>query len=68
MCIKTPEPPEVPPAPAVPSKASEEAQARRANVTRLALDQQGRQETVRTSAQGADDFGENLRRTKLGGL
>lgn len=66
MCFQRP--PKVPAAPPVPSKEAEDAQRRRANEAVSAKQQQGRAATIITSPLGVSGFGEDVRRTRLGGF
>lgn len=67
MCfsVKTPE---VPKAPPVPNKNAEDAQRRRAAEAQAAESAKGRQATIITSPLGDPGFGENVKRTRLGGV
>ena len=60
--------PPIPAAPPVPSKESQDAKARRANEAVAAQQEQGRAATIITSPLGVSDFGQNVNRTKLGGM
>lgn len=60
--------PAIPAAPPVPSKEAEDAQRRRANEAANAQQQQGRAATIITSPLGVSGFGEDVRRTRLGGF
>lgn len=66
MCFQ--KAPKVPAAPPVPSKESEDAQRRRANEAVAADQQQGRAATIITSPLGVAGFGNEVRKTKLGGV
>jgi hypothetical protein len=67
MCFsaKTPDIPKPPP---VPSKNAEDAKRRMAAEAELSRMQQGRASTVVTSPLGVSNFGEEVKRTKLGGF
>ncbi|KFB11037.1 hypothetical protein [Nitratireductor basaltis] len=60
--------PDVPKAPPVPSASSEEAKRRRANEVAANEAAKGRSATIITSPLGDPSYGQNVRRTQLGGL
>lgn len=66
MCF--PKPPKIPAAPPVPSKTAEDAQRRRANEATSAQQMKGREATIITSPLGDPGFGEEVKKTKLGGI
>lgn len=65
MCFSTPKVPDPPP---VPSKNAEDAQRRRANELAANRQARGREATIITSPLGDPDFGQNVRRTQIGGF
>lgn len=67
MCFKV-DTPKVPDAPPVPNKNAEDAKRRRAAEAQAAEASQGRQATIITSPLGDPSFGENVKRTRLGGV
>ncbi|MGB3389462.1 MAG: hypothetical protein WBA88_15925 [Pseudaminobacter sp.] len=66
MCF--PKPPKQASAPPVPSKEAEDAKRRRANEAAASEQQAGREATIITSPLGVSSFGEDVKRTKLGGF
>lgn len=67
MCFK-PKTPDVPEAPPVPSAEAEQAKTRRADEKQAAEQAQGRASTIITTPLGAQDYGENRKRTTIGGF
>ena len=67
MCF-TPDEPEVPEPPPVPSAESEEARTRRANQMVQAEQQRGRAATILNTPLGDPGYGQNVRRTQIGGF
>lgn len=67
MCFK-PSTPDVPEAPPVPSAEAEQAKTRRADERQAAEQAQGRASTIITTPLGAQDYGDNRKRTQIGGF
>jgi len=67
MCFPIPKP-KIPGAPAVPSEDAQAARARRAEEMASARSQQGRAATVLNTPLGDPNYGEDVRRTRLGGI
>jgi len=67
MCFKVPQP-KVPEAPPVPSADAEAAKSRREQEMQAAKQQQGRAATILNTPLGDPSYGENIRRTRLGGI
>lgn len=66
MCF--PKTPKVPEAPPVPDANAEEARTRRANERIAAEQQRGRAATILNTPLGDPNYGEDVRRTQLGGF
>lgn len=67
MCFAKPKV-EVPDAPPVPDANAEEAKTRRANEMIAAEQQRGRAATILNTPLGDPNYGEDVRRTRLGGI
>lgn len=66
MCF--PKAPKAPDAPPVPDANAEEAKTRRANEMIAAEQQRGRAATILNTPLGDPNYGEDVRRTRLGGI
>lgn len=67
MCFSAPKV-KVPDAPPVPDANAQEARARRANEMIAAEQQRGRAATILNTPLGDPNYGEDVRRTRLGGI
>lgn len=67
MCFKTPDV-KVPDAPPVPNANAEAAKARRQQEMQAAKQLQGRAATILNTPLGDPNYGEDIRRTRLGGI
>lgn len=67
MCLPRPNV-DVPDAPPVPDANAQEAKTRRANEMIAAEQQRGRAATVLNTPLGDPNYGEDVRRTRLGGI
>ncbi len=67
ICFSTPKV-KVPDAPPVPDANAEQAKTRRANEMIAAEQQRGRAATILNTPLGDPNYGEDVRRTRLGGI
>lgn len=67
MCFKAPDV-KVPDAPPVPNANAEAAKARRQQEMQAAKQLQGRAATILNTPLGDPNYGEDIRRTRLGGI